>query len=553
MTVPHRMQPHPRIKSRWTGALMVILVAPVFAFGALRALASPEKVTSDSNGGDWPYVDHDLAGTRHSPLKQITTKNVSKLIKVCAYSFPDQEPSQTAPIVSAGRMYLTTAHYTVAVDGADCHVIWSSTWTPREHEPLNTHRGAALADGKIIRGTNDGFLLALDEKDGHTLWAKQIADPKEGYFISMPPLVHDDLIYIGPAGAETAARGWVGAFRIKDGAQVWRFNIVPDDGEPGAETWGPDPAARKHGGGNLWTPMSFDVQRNLLYVPGGNAAPDIYDDNRPGDNLYTNSLIALDASTGHLVWYRQFVAHDVHDYDVTHVAPVFKTTINGLTRDVIATTGKDGLLRLLDRDSKDTIYSVPFTNRLNVEAAVTRTPVRVCPGTLGGQEWNGSAYYAKQNMLIVPATDWCAEFNKDAAAPDPEKEHTHGFYFGGETKFDSWSAARGRLTAFDASTGHEKWRYDAAKPMIAGVTTTDGDLIFTGELTGDFLALDAGTGKVLLRQALGGPAGGGVVTYSAGGKQNVAVVSGIVGVYNMVAPEIGGGNTTVTVFRLPGK
>jgi alcohol dehydrogenase (cytochrome c) len=519
---------------------------------AIPASASSQDHTNISDAGDWVYVDHDLAGTRYSHLKQITTKNVSRLVKACAYSFPDKEPSQTAPIVSAGRMYLTTAHHTVAVDGADCQVIWSSTWTPHEREPMNTHRGAALADGKIIRGTDDGFLLALDAKDGHTVWAKQIADPKEGYFISMPPLVHGDLIYIGPAGAETAAHGWVGAFRVTDGEQAWRFNIVPADGEPGADTWGPDPAARRHGGGNLWTPMSFDVQRNLLYVPGGNAAPDLYDDDRPGTDLYTNSLIALDATTGHLAWYRQFVPHDVHDYDVTHVAPVFKTTISGSTRDVIASTGKDGLLRLLDRDSKDTIYSVPFTNRVNAEAPITRTPVRVCPGTLGGQEWNGSAYYAKQNLLIVPATDWCAEFNKDATAPDPEKEHTHAFYFGGETKFEPWSAARGRLTAFDASTGHEKWRYEAAKPLVAGVTATEGDLVLTGELSGDLLALDARSGEVLLRTALGGPAGGGVITYSAGGVQNVAVVSGIVGVYNLVAPEIGGGNTTVTVFRLSG-
>ena len=152
----------------------------------------------------------------------------------------------------------------------------------------------------------------------------------------------------------------------------------------------------------------------------------------------------------------------------------------------------------------------------------------------------------------LPISDWCAEFNKDATAPDPEKEHTRGFYFGGQTKFDPWSAARGRLTAFDASTGQEKWRYDAAKPMIAGVTATEGGLIFTGELTGDLLALDASSGKVLLQRDLGAPAGGGVVTYSARGKQNVAIVSGIVGVYNLVAPEIGGGNTTVTVFRLPG-
>jgi len=541
-----------RLTTLPTGILTALVAVELLAFGMLQVQAAA-KAGGDPDAGDWIYVDHDLAGTRYSHLKEITTSNVSQLVKACSYSFPDKEPSQTAPIVSAGRMYLTTAHYTVALDGADCRVIWSSTYAPHEHEPATTHRGAALANGKIIRGTSDGYLLALDAKDGHTVWSKQIADPKQGYFISMAPLVHGDLVYIGPAGAETAAQGWVAAFRVRDGEQVWRFNIVPKDGEPGADTWGANPTSRKHGGGNLWTPMSFDEQKNLLYVPAGNAAPDLYDDDRPGDNLYTNSLIALDAKTGRLVWYRQFIPHDVHDYDVSHVAPVFKASVNGSTRNVIASTGKDGLLRLLDRDSKDLIYSVPFTTRLNVEAHVTRTPVRVCPGTLGGQEWNGSSYSVKQNLLIVPATDWCAEFSKDATAPDPEKEHTHAFYFGGQTKFDPWSAAQGRLTAFDASTGQEKWRYDAAKPMIAGVTTTQSDLIFTGDLAGNLLALDARSGKVLLRSELGGPAGGGVVTYSAHGRQNVAVVSGLVGVYNLVAPEIGGGNTTVTVFRLPGK
>ena len=538
-------------RARPESACILALGFVVF-FGVSHVFASPKGIAADSSGGDWVYVDHDLGGTRYSPLKQITTKNVSRLVKACSYSFPEKGPSQTAPIVSAGRMYLTTARYTVAIDGADCHVIWSSTWTPHASTWLTTHRGAALADGKIIRGTNDGFLLALDAKDGHTLWQKQIADPKEGYFISMAPLVHGNLIYIGPAGAESAAKGWVAAFRLQDGEEVWRFNIVPADGEPGADTWGPDPAARKHGGGNLWTPMSFDVQKNLLYVPGGNAAPDVYDNDRPGDNLYTNSLIALDASTGRLAWYSQFVPHDVHDYDVTHVAPVFKTTINGSIRNVIASTGKDGLLRVLDRDSKNIIYSVPFTNRVNVDVPLTTTPVRVCPGILGGEEWNGSAYYAKESLLIVPATDWCAELSKDTTAPDPEKEHSRGAYIGGQAKFEPWSAARGRLTAFDAATGHEKWRHDAAKPLVAGVTTTAGDLVFTGELTGDLLALDARSGAVLLRRELGGPAGGGVVTYRARGVQNVAVVSGIVGAYNLFAPEIGGGNTTVTVFRLPG-
>jgi alcohol dehydrogenase (cytochrome c) len=536
-------------KPKWP---VIVLVGLTIFLDMSFSIAFGEAAVSKPGDGDWLHVDHDLAATRYSPLKQITNKNVSQLAKVCAYSFPDKEPSQTAPIVSAGILYLTTAHYTAAVDGEDCHAIWSSKWIPRDYETFNTHRGAALAGGKIIRGTSDGFLLALDAKDGRTLWARQIANPKEGYFISMPPLVHGDLVYIGPAGAEWASKGWVGAFRISDGEPVWRFNIVPDDGEAGADTWGSDPTARKHGGGNLWTPLTFDEEKNLLYVPGGNPAPDIYDEGRPGANLYTNSMIALDAMTGRLAWYRQFIPHDVHDYDVTHVGPLFKAPINGSARSVLASTGKDGLLRLLDRESTDVIYSVPFATRLNTEAAITTTPMQVCPGTLGGQEWNGSAYDEKLNLLVVPTTDWCVRFKRDASPPDPQKEHTHGFYFGGETDFDPWSSARGRLTAFDASTGKLKWRYDAAKPMVAGVTATAGGVIFAGELTGDLLALDARSGKVLLRSALGGPAGGGVVTFNARGTQSVAVVSGFVGVFNMIAPEIGGGNTTVTIFRLRG-
>src|SRR6266851_5399779 len=340
------------------------------AVSVMSYAASRPGGANKPDGGDWFYVDHDLAGTRHSPLQQITTKNVSQIAKACAYSFPDKEPSQTAPIVSAGTIYLTTAHYTVA---------------------------------------GDGFLLALDAKDGRTLWARQIANPKEGYFISMPPLVHGDLVYIGPAGSEWAAQGWVGAFRISDGEQAWRFNIVPRDGEPGANTWGADPAARKHGGGCLWTPLAFDEQKNLLYVPGTNPAPDVYDQGRPGSNLYTNSLIALDATTGRLAWYRQFISHDVHDYDVTHVSPIFKTTISGSTRNAVASTGKDGMLRVLDRDSTEIVYSVPFTTRLNAEAPVSTTPLRVCPGTLGGHEWSGSAYHVKLNLIVVTATDRCAE------------------------------------------------------------------------------------------------------------------------------------------------
>ena len=249
---------------------------------------------------------------------------MKQLAKVCSYTFPEKVPSESAPIVSAGVLYATSDHYTVAIDAADCHVLWSYQWIPRDTDSVHPHRGASLANGKIIRGTGDDYLISLDAESGKLLWAKQIADPKAGYFISMPALVTADTIYIGPAGSERAGSGWIGAFKLSNGEQIWKFNIIPKDGEPGADTWGPNPEARKHAGGALWTPQSFDSEKGILYVAGGNPAPDFWDDARPGANLYTNSMIALDAKTGHLLWYNQFIPHDVDDYDITHVNPIFK-------------------------------------------------------------------------------------------------------------------------------------------------------------------------------------------------------------------------------------
>jgi alcohol dehydrogenase (cytochrome c) len=382
------------------------------------------------------------------------------------------------------------------------------------------------------------------------LWSRQIAKPSDGYFISMPPLIYDDLVLIGPAGAEFAGKGWVGAFRLSDGEPVWKFNTVPDPNEPGAETWG-DPNTLKHGGGNLWTPMSLDVEKELLYVPVGNPAPDFYGENRPGANLYTGSIVALDVRTGKLAWYYQAVPHDLRDYDLTHVAPVFTTKVGAEQRTVIALTGKDGLLRALDRDTRNVHYSTPFTTRENAEGPIGTAYTHVCPGLLGGHEWSGAAYSPRLGVLFVPATDWCNQIRPAAQPPDPQAEKQRGQFFGGEFQFDPWANARGWLTAVDADTGTLRWRYSSDKPMIGGVAVTGGDVVFTGEITGDFLVLDANNGKVIYRHNLGGPIAGRIVSYASGGKQYVAAVSGFVGgYYNQMAPEIGGGNPTITVFAL---
>ncbi len=526
-------------------AALLLTIGTAHAVGPSQA----ELNNAATDGVNWPYVDHDYGGQRYTPLDQITAKNARDLAQTCSYSFPEKMPGQTAPIVYDGILYATTTHYTVALDGASCKVVWQSEWTPRDRETFTTQRGVAMKDGKVVRGTADGYLLALDASTGKELWSRQIAKPGGGHFISMPPLIFEDLVLIGPAGSEFAGKGWVGAFRLSDGEPVWKFNTVPDPGEPGAATWGEDPNVLK--GGNLWTPMSLDAEKGLLYVPVGNPAPDFFGKNRLGDNLYTNSIVTLDVRTGKLAWYYQAVPHDVRDYDLSHASPVFATTASGQVRKAIALTGKDGLLRVLDRDTRELLYSVPFTTRKNAEGPLSTSFTYVCPGLLGGHEWNGGAYSPRLDALFVPATDWCNQIRPATQPPDPEPEKKRGQFFGGDFQFDPWAKARGWLTAFDAATGKQRWQYEFSKPMIGGVAVTGGDVVLASEVTGDFLVFDARDGKIVYKHNLGGPAGGGLVSYASGGKQYVAVVSGFVGgYYDQLAPEIGGGNPTITVFAL---
>jgi alcohol dehydrogenase (cytochrome c) len=539
---------------RWITRFSFSIAVLAISFGTFHCLGRRSVAASPApaDDGDWSYADHDFNGTRYSPLNQITTGNVKQLAKVCSYTFPEKVPSESTPIVSAGVLYATSDHYTVAMDAADCHVMWSYQWIPRDTDSVHPHRGASLANGKIIRGTGDDYLISLDAESGKLLWAKQIADPKAGYFISMPALVTADTIYVGPAGSERAGSGWIGAFRLSDGEQVWKFNIIPKDGEPGADTWGPDPEVRKHAGGALWTPQSYDSEKGILYVAGGNPAPDFYDDVRPGTNLYTNSMIALDGKTGKLLWYNQFIPHDVDDYDITHVNPIFKVN----SRTMIASSGKDGVLRVVDGETHKVVYSVPFTTILNSEKPLTNDPIKVCPGILGGDEWNSAAYSPKLSLIVVPSGDlWCSMNQKDKDAPSVEDANAgKKGYFGGPIAHGPLSEAKGRLTGFDAATGKERWRYEAPSPFVAGVAITASNLVFTGETGGFFDALDAQSGKVLVHMDLGDSVQGGVITYSAHNVQYVAVTSGDGGVIrHETMPEVVGGNPTVTVFGLPKK
>jgi alcohol dehydrogenase (cytochrome c) len=298
------------------------------------------------------------------------------------------------------------------------------------------------------------------------------------------------------------------------------------------------------GGGAVWTAFALDTENGDLHIAVTNPSPDLPVHLRQGDNLYTNSIVVLDVRTGKLRWHRQLVPNDSHDWDVTHATPIISATVNGATRRLVVTAGKDGMLRALDRETHRVLYETPTTTRENAETPVITTPLRACPGVLGGSQWNGPAYHPGTNLLYVPAVDWCATFS----AFEQVRYIPGKLYMGGRTDLDPPEKAQGWLTAVDASTGAVKWKYRSPRPMVAAVTTTAGNLLLTGELTGDFVAFDARSGDVLYRFNTGGPIGGGIVTYAAGGTQYIAVASGSPSNFWV---DRSPGAPTIVVFALP--
>lgn len=503
-----------------------------------------EMNAAETNTTDWLVSNHDYSGQRYVDLKQINQRNVTSLRAACMFQASDTKAFHTNPIVYRGVMYFTTSTSTIAIDATNCKQKWRHNWRPKSIEVWPPNRGVAIKDGRVVRATTDGYMFALDMNTGQMLWEKKVVDSakNEGSF-NGAPVIFEGLIILGLGVSEQGVRGWTGAFKLETGEEVWRFNSIPNPGEPGSESWGGTDAI-KHGGGAVWAPMSLDQEAGLLYVPIANPAPDFHDDNRPGSNLYTNTMMVLDVRTGKMKWFYQAMPHDTHDYDTTQVSPLFTSTVGGKKRKLVAVSGKDGLMHVLDRETKEHLYEVPVTTRLNVEVPLKSTEaIRVCPGVLGGVQWNGPAFNPRTNMLYVNAVDWCGTFREASEARFVAGQ----VYMGGFHVADPPDKAHGWLTAVDASTGKVAWKYESAKPMLAAVTTTSADLVFTGELTGDFLALDAKTGKVLHRFNTGGAMNGGVVTYAINGKQYVAVASGSASGFWPVAS----GSSTIIVFSLP--
>jgi len=320
---------------------------------------------------------------------------------------------------------------------------------------------------------------------------------------------------MGIAGGDRGARGRVLAFDAATGRELWRFNTVPLPGEQGAETW-ERAASAKTGGAGVWGAMTVDVTTGELFVPVGNPWPDIAADYRPGANLFSNSIVVLDARTGALKWWYQATIGDMHDLDLTAAPVIYR---DSKIRDLLVFGGKDGYVTAVDRDTHKPVFRTPVVKIENEGAKATPEGVHICPGFAGGIQWNGPTLDPLNNSIVTGAVDWCMTI---VSAPVSYKPPQVGY--GGYPKPDADS--RGTVTSLDSETGAVRWRYDAEKPVIAGVTPTAGGVTFTGDMAGNFLVFDSKTGAVVKKLATGGAMAGGVVTYEIGGKQYVAFTSG---------------------------
>ncbi len=465
-------------------------------------------------GSQWLSINNRLDGQRFSPLKQITPANVSRLGEICRVQIDGPTTFEAGLIVVNGVIYTDTGRETLAINAKTCAVRWKHAYVPDEARSSPSNRGVAVMDGRVFRGTGDARLLALDAATGKLLWKDVIGSPELGESAAAAPLAWNGVVYIGIAGSELGVRGRVMAYDAQTGRELWRFYTIPIGNEIGADTWKRAQTA-KTGGGGVWGALSVDVTTGELFVPVGNPWPDIDKGYRPGTNLFTDSMVVLDARTGALKWWYQVTAHDWDDLDLVAAPVLYRDQI----RDVLAFAGKDGYITAVDRDTHRLIFHTPVTTIGEQYEAATPQGVLACPGYAGGVEWNGPTLDRLNDTLITGSVDACFDVKLGTTKYSPGSLN-----FGGSVKPDG--PITGWVTAVDADTGKVRWRYHAEKPVIAGVTPTAGGVTLTGDLAGNLLVFDSKTGALLRKVQTGGALAGGVVTYAVDGEQYVAFASG---------------------------
>ncbi len=492
---------------------------------------------------------------RYSPLKQIDKTTVKRLVPVWNLSLDNQWGEQAQPFIYNGVMYIADAKATVAIDVATGRQIWKTPvdWLPETPRVVCcgvSTKGVALYDGKVYRTTLDAYVVALDAKTGKEIWKQKAAEWKDGYSMTVAPQIANGVLMTGISGAEFGIRGFIDGWDPQTGKKLWRLYTIPGPGEKGHETWPANTDAYLHGGGSTWITGSYDPDLDLTYWGTGNAAP-WASEKRPGDNLYTASVIAIRPKTGEIVWHYQFTPNDAYDYDAVWELILAELPVDGVKRKVVMQLNRNGFLYVLDRANGSIIAANPY-EKVNwasqidketgrpVETEVAKTlrsggQIEMWPSTRGGKNWPHAAF-SPETGLLYANTIHEGRLYKHLTVE--EFKAGQRYMFVENLNMPRTGEPIGHVDAIDPLTGKQKWRVPLTDHQYwSAMLATGGGLLFTGKETGEFIALDAENGKELWHFQTGSGINGMPVTYTHNGEQYVTVLSGIGGLYWNLARE----------------
>lgn len=500
------------------------------------------EVTSEIN---WPTYNGDLRGNRLTNLTQINKSNISQLATRWMFTMPDVSYLEMTPIVTNGIMYVTSANECYALDAGNGRALWHFE-RPKKKELLGgvgINRGAAVAGDGVFMVTDDAHILRLNRLKGTVEWDTQMADWHENYFATSAPLAVGNLVISGTAGGENGVRGFLAAFDQSTGKEVWRFWTVPAPGEPGSDTW--KGIASKHGGAVAWFTGSYDPELDTLFWQTGNPGPDYNGEERIGDNLYSDCILALDPKTGKLKWHYQFTPHDLHDWDATEPVIVQDADWQGQPRKLLFIANRNGFFYVLDRTNGHLLLAKPFVKKMNwakkigpdgrpVLTTLERVGngMKVCPSQDGATNWFSTSYLPSTGLFYLQALEKC-----DIYSESPAEWQRGQDYLGGSQKPVPGEVPQKVLRAIDPKTGKIAWEFPQAgrADSWGGTLVTQTGLLFFGEDSGRFMAMDAETGKPLWGFDANQFWKASPMAYQFDGHEYIAVASG----------------QTVTAFGLP--
>jgi alcohol dehydrogenase (cytochrome c) len=487
---------------------------------------------------DWTSYNGDYTGRRYSALREITTANVHKLQAAWVFHPGNSQNLEVTPVVVRGVMYVTSSNDVFALDARTGRRLW------HHQRPISSgllddaaahkNRGVAVWRNSVFTETDDAHLLALDARSGALLWDVQYADKAKQYGATSAPLVVKDQVIVGTSGGDSGVRGFLAAYDAATGKKKWHRWTIPSPGEFGSASWPGD--SYLHGGATTWMPGTYDPDANLLYWTTSNAAPDFFGDSRPGDDLYTSSVLALDADTGRLKWYFQFTPHDLYDYDANQTPVLIDTPENGDRRHLLLQADRNGFFYVLDRRNGKFLHASPFVQKLNwaksIDAAGRpvlsgRVPsakgTYICPGINGATNWFSPSYSPDSGLFYVLALESCDTYFSQ------KREFVVGetFYNTG-TSFDQVEPSQKILLAISPADGKVVWSYPqvGSARSWSGILSTAGGLLFFGDDSESFEAVDQRTGQRLWHFNTGQTMLASPMTYAVDGVQYVCIAAG---------------------------